>query len=49
MSIYVPKLCKIKKDNQIVVGFCAESQNLLEYAKVKIKKKNWKYIEPMPL
>ena len=38
------EMCKIKKDNQIVVGFCAESQNLLDNAKTKIKKKNCDYI-----
>ena len=38
------EMCKIKKDNQIVVGFCAESQNLLDNAKTKIKKKKCDYI-----
>lgn len=38
------EMCKIKKTNQIVVGFCAESQNLIEYAKDKIKKKNCDFI-----
>ena len=38
------EMSKIKKDNQIVVGFCAESQNLLEYAKAKIQKKGCDYI-----
>ena len=28
-----------KKQNQLVVGFCAESENLLENAKEKIQKK----------
>ncbi len=34
----------IKKSNQIVVGFCAESENLIENAKIKIKNKNCDYI-----
>lgn len=38
------EMSKIKKDNQIVVGFCAESQNLLEFAKQKITKKGCDYI-----
>ncbi len=33
-----------KKENQIVVGFCAESENLLENAKIKIEKKKCDYI-----
>lgn len=33
-----------KKDNQIVVGFCAESENVLEYAKEKIQKKGCDYL-----
>lgn len=33
-----------KKDNQIIVGFCAESENLLEHARTKIKKKSCDYI-----
>ena len=36
-------LCE-KKTHQIVVGFCAESQNLVENAKVKIRKKNCDYL-----
>lgn len=36
-------LCE-KKTHQIVVGFCAESQNLIENAKVKIRKKNCDYL-----
>lgn len=28
-----------KRDNQLIVGFCAESENVLEYAKEKIQKK----------
>lgn len=38
------EMCKIKKDFQIVVGFCAESDNLIENAKEKIKKKGCDYI-----
>ena len=37
-------MAAIKKDNQVVVGFCAESQNLLENAKEKIAKKNCDFI-----
>ena len=33
-----------KKENQIVVGFCAESENLLEYAKEKIQKKGCDFL-----
>ena len=33
-----------KKENQIVVGFAAETNDLLDYAKEKIKKKNLDYI-----
>lgn len=33
-----------KKDNQIIVGFCAESENVLEYAKEKIQKKGCDYL-----
>lgn len=36
-------LCE-KKTHQIVVGFCAESQNLIKNAKVKIRKKNCDYL-----
>ena len=38
------EMCKIKNENQTVIGFCAESQNLIENAKVKIKKKNCDFI-----
>ena len=31
------EMCKSKKEQQIVVGFCAESNNLIEYAKQKIQ------------
>lgn len=37
------ELCQQKKD-QIVVGFCAESENLLENAKEKITKKGCDYL-----
>lgn len=33
-----------KKPNQIVVGFCAESENLIENAKLKLQKKGCDYI-----
>lgn len=36
-------LCE-KKNNQTIVGFCAESENLLENAKEKIKKKGCDYL-----
>lgn len=38
------EMCKIKRDNQIVIGFCAESDNLIEYAKEKIQKKNCDFL-----
>lgn len=38
------EIVKIKSENQVVVGFCAESQNLLENAKTKILKKRCDYI-----
>ena len=38
------EMCKIKKEDQIVVGFCAESQNLYENASAKIQKKGCDYI-----
>lgn len=38
------EMSKVKKNNQIVVGFCAESQNLLEFAKQKISKKGCDFI-----
>ena len=38
------EMSKIKRNNQVVVGFCAESQNLLEFAKQKIAKKGCDYI-----
>lgn len=33
-----------KKEKQLVVGFCAESENLLEFAKEKIQKKGCDYL-----
>lgn len=33
-----------KRDNQLIVGFCAESENVLEYAKEKIQKKNCDFL-----
>ena len=38
------EMCKIKNENQIIVGFCAESENLIENAKTKIKNKACDYI-----
>ena len=38
------EMCKIKKDGQIILGFCAESENLEENAKKKIIKKGCDYI-----
>ncbi len=38
------EMCKIKKDGQIVVGFCAESQNLEQNAASKIRKKGCDFI-----
>lgn len=38
------EMCKIKSDKQIIVGFCAESDNLLENAKAKIKRKNCDFL-----
>ncbi|SHH16179.1 bifunctional phosphopantothenoylcysteine decarboxylase/phosphopantothenate--cysteine ligase CoaBC [Thermosipho atlanticus] len=35
---------KNKKNNQIVVGFAAETENIIEYGKEKLKKKNADYI-----
>ena len=33
-----------KRQNQVVIGFCAESENLIENAKIKIKNKGCDYI-----
>lgn len=38
------EMCTIKKEGQIVIGFCAESDNLIKNAKEKIKKKNCDYL-----
>ncbi len=38
------EMCKTKKEHQQVIGFCAESENLIDYAKTKIKKKNCDFI-----
>lgn len=38
------EMSNIKKDSQTVIGFCAESQNLIDYAKEKIQKKNCDFI-----
>ena len=37
------ELCKNKSD-QVIVGFCAESENLIQNAKVKIEKKGCDYL-----
>ena len=37
-------MCKIKKDNQIVVGFCAESRDLEKNAREKIQRKGCDFI-----
>lgn len=37
-------MCKSKKENQIVVGFCAESDDLIDNAKIKIERKSCDYI-----
>lgn len=38
------QISKEKKDNQLVIGFCAESENLLENAKEKISKKGCDFL-----
>lgn len=38
------EICTKKKDNQLIVGFCAESENLLENAKEKIQKKGCDFL-----
>lgn len=38
------EICKSKRENQTVIGFCAESENLLENAKEKIKNKNCDFL-----
>lgn len=37
-------LCERRRDGQIIVGFCAESENLLEHAKAKINKKGCDFL-----
>ena len=37
-------ICKEKKENQVVIGFCAESENLIDNAKVKIQKKQCDFL-----
>lgn len=36
--------CSVKKENQVVIGFCAETQDLIENAKSKIANKKCDYI-----
>ncbi|MDR1167455.1 MAG: bifunctional phosphopantothenoylcysteine decarboxylase/phosphopantothenate--cysteine ligase CoaBC [Heliobacteriaceae bacterium] len=38
------ELCKNKREGQIIVGFCAESENLIENAKAKIQHKGCDYL-----
>lgn len=38
------EISSIKNDNQMVVGFCAESENVLEFAKEKIQKKGCDFL-----
>ena len=38
------EICKDKKENQVVIGFCAESENLIDNAKVKIQKKQCDFL-----
>ena len=38
------EMCKKKNASQQIIGFCAESNNLLEYAKEKIQKKGCDYL-----
>lgn len=38
------EIAKIKTEKQIVVGFCAESENLISYAESKLKEKNLDFI-----
>lgn len=37
-------ICKVKSKRQTVIGFCAESENLLEFAKEKIQKKGCDFL-----
>lgn len=38
------EICLNKRKNQLVVGFCAESENILENAKEKIQKKGCDFL-----
>ena len=38
------EISKTKTENQIIVGFCAESENLIENAKIKITKKKCDFL-----
>lgn len=38
------EICKLKNDKQVIVGFCAETNDLIENAKSKIQRKNCDYI-----
>ena len=38
------EMCKIKNTNQTIIGFCAESNNLIDYAKSKIQRKGCDYL-----
>lgn len=38
------EICAIKNGNQLVIGFAAESENVIEYAKEKIQKKGCDFI-----
>lgn len=38
------EICSRKQNNQLVVGFCAESENILENAKEKIQKKGCDFL-----
>ena len=38
------EICKVKRENQIVVGFCLSTENLENNAKEKIQKKGCDYI-----
>ncbi len=38
------EVCSLKKKDQLIIGFCAESENLIENAEKKIRSKNCDYI-----
>ena len=38
------EICEKKRTNQVVVGFCAESENVLDFAKDKIKQKSCDFL-----